>query len=160
MVKGNLKTTISKLISNRLETIEASDSVQEAAKKMRDKRISSLLVMDSSYKPIGIITERDLVRKVCANDSSSKNTMVIDIMSIGLVTTDGIAEVGDAVDTMMQNKVRHLLVLEGGEITKPLGIITPTDFVGYLRENLDIDDVNAKILESLKEEEATSAKYE
>lgn len=147
-------------MSNKLETIEASDSVQEAAKKMRDKRISSLLVLDSSNKPIGIITERDLVRKVCANDSSSKNTMVIDIMSIGLVTTDGISEVGVAVDIMMQNKVRHLLVLEGGEITKPLGIITPTDFVGYLRENLDIDDVNAKILECLKEEEATSDKYE
>jgi signal-transduction protein with cAMP-binding, CBS, and nucleotidyltransferase domain len=147
-------------MSNKLETIEASDSVQEAAKKMRDKRISSLLVLDSSNKPIGIITERDLVRKVCANDSSSKNTMVIDIMSIGLVTTDGISEVGVAVYIMMQNKVRHLLVLEGGEITKPLGIITPTDFVGYLRENLDIDDVNAKILESLKEEEATSDKYE
>lgn len=155
-----MKTTISELMSNKLETIEASDSVQEAAKKMRDKRISSLLVLDSSNKPIGIITERDLVRKVCANDSSSKNTMVIDIMSIGLVTTDGISEVGVAVDIMMQNKVRHLLVLEGGEITKPLGIITPTDFVGYLRENLDIDDVNAKILESLKEQEAPSDKYE
>ena len=147
-------------MSNKLETIEASDSVQEAAKKMRDKRISSLLVLDSSNKPIGIITERDLVRKVCANDSSSKNTMVIDIMSIGLVTTDGISEVGVAVDIMMQNKVRHLLVLEGGEITKPLGIITPTDFLGYLRENLDMDDVNAKILESLREEEPTSDKYE
>ncbi len=107
-----MKTTISELMSNKLETIEASDSVQEAAKKMRDKRISSLLVLDSSNKPIGIITERDLVRKVCANDSSSKNTMVIDIMSIGLVTTDGISEVGVAVDIMMQNKVRHLLVLE------------------------------------------------
>ena len=154
-----MTTTISELISNKLETIEASDSVQEAAKKMRDKRISSLLVLDSSNKPIGIITERDLVRKVCANDSSSKNTMVIDIMSIGLVTMDGISEVGVAVDIMMQNKVRHLLVLEGGEITKPIGIITPTDFVGYLRENLDIDDVNAKILESLKEEEAMSEKY-
>jgi CBS domain-containing protein len=68
--------------------------------------------------------------------------------------------VGVAVDMMMQNKVRHLLVLDGGEITKPLGIITPTDFVGYLRENLDIDDVNAKLLEYLKEEEATSDKYE
>lgn len=155
-----MATTIRELISSELEPIEASDSVQQAAKKMRDKRISSLLVMDSSYKPIGIITERDLVRKVCANDSSSKNTMVIDIMSIGLVTTDGISEVGVAVDIMMQNKVRHLLVLEGGEITKPIGIITPTDFVGYLRENLDIDDVNAKILESLKEEEAMSEKYE
>jgi signal-transduction protein with cAMP-binding, CBS, and nucleotidyltransferase domain len=153
-------TTIRELISNELEPIKATDSVQEAAKKMRHKRISSLLVMDSSYKPIGIITERDLVRKICANDSSSKDTMVIDIMSIGLVTTDGISDVGDAVDTMMRNKVRHLLVLEGGEITKPLGIITPTDFIGYLRENLGIDDVNAKILESLKEEEAKSDKYE
>ena len=150
--------TIRELISKELEPIEASDSVQEAAKKMRDKRISSLLVMDSSYKPIGIITERDLVTKVCANDSSSKNTMVIDIMSLGLVTTEGISEVEDAVDIMIQNKVRHLLVLEGGDITKPLGIITPTDFVGYLRENLDTDDVNAKILESLKEEETTSDK--
>jgi signal-transduction protein with cAMP-binding, CBS, and nucleotidyltransferase domain len=155
-----LTTTIRELISKELEPIEASDSVQEAAKKMRDKRISSLLVMDSSYKPIGIITERDLVRKICANDSSSKNTMVIDIMSIGLVTTDGNSEVGVAVDIMIHNNVRHLLVLEAGEITKPLGIITPTDFVGYLGENLDIDDVNAKILESLKEEEATSDKYE
>jgi signal-transduction protein with cAMP-binding, CBS, and nucleotidyltransferase domain len=150
--------TIADLMSNKLETIEASESVQEAAKKMRDKRISSLLVLDSSNKPIGIITERDLVRKVCANNSSSKNTMVTDIMSIGLVTMDGISEVG--VDKMMQNKVWRLLILEGGEITKPLGIITPTDFVGYLRENLDIDDVNAKILESLKEEEATSDKYQ
>jgi hypothetical protein len=33
-----------------------------------------------------------------------------------------------------------------------LGIITPTDFAGYLKENLNIDDVNAKILESLREE--------
>jgi signal-transduction protein with cAMP-binding, CBS, and nucleotidyltransferase domain len=81
-------------------------------------------------------------------------------MSIGLITTDGNSEVGVAVDIMMHNKVRHLLVLEGGEITKPLGIITPTDFVGYLRENLDIDDVNAKILESLREQETTSEKYE
>jgi signal-transduction protein with cAMP-binding, CBS, and nucleotidyltransferase domain len=155
-----LTTTVRELISNEFEPIKASDSVQEAAKKMRDKRISSLLVMDSTYKPIGIITERDLVRKVCANDSSSKNTMVIDIMSLALVTTDGISDVGDAVDIMIRNKVRHLLVLEGGEITKPLGIITPTDFVSYLRQNLDIDDVNTKILESLKEEEATSDKYE
>jgi hypothetical protein len=61
---------------------------------------------------------------------------------------------------MIQNKVRHLLVVEGGDITKPLGIITPTDFVGYLRENLNMDHVNPKILEFLKEEEAKSDKYE
>jgi CBS domain-containing protein len=147
-------------MTNKLETIEASSSVQEAAKKMRDKSISSLVVVDSSNKSIGIITERDLVRKICASDSSSKNTRVQDILSDALVTADAISEVGVAADIMIQNKVRHLLVVEGGDITKPLGIITPTDFVGYLRENLNMDHVNPKILEFLKEEEAKSDKYE
>ncbi|HEY7081847.1 MAG TPA: CBS domain-containing protein [Nitrososphaeraceae archaeon] len=147
-------------MTNKIVTIEASSSVQEAAKKMRDKSTSSLVVFDSSNKSIGIITERDLVRKICASDSSSKNTRVQDILSDALVTADAISEVGVAADIMIQNKVRHLLVVEGGDITKPLGIITPTDFVGYLRENLNMDHVNPKILEFLKEEEAKSDKYE
>ena len=50
-------------MSNKLETIEASDLVQVAAKKMRDKKISSLVVVDSSNKPVGIITERDFVTR-------------------------------------------------------------------------------------------------
>ena len=54
-------------------------------------------------------------------------------------------------DLMLQNKVRHLLVVKDDDITKPLGIITPSDFTGYLKENLNVDDVNAKIIESLKE---------
>jgi CBS domain-containing protein len=153
-------TTIGELMTHKLQTIEGSSSVRDAAKKMRDKNISSLVVVNSSNKPIGIITERDLVRKVCASDSSSKNTNVKDILSDVLVTTDALSEVGVAADIMIQNRVRHLLVVEGDDITKPLGIITPTDFAGYLKENLNIDNVNAKILESLKETEAKSDKYE
>lgn len=153
-------TTIGELMTNKLQTIEGSSSVLDAAKKMRDKNISSLVVVNSSNKPIGIITERDLVRKVCANDSSSKNTNVKDILSDVLVTTDALSEVGVAADMMIQNNVRHLLVVEGDDVTKPLGIITPTDFAGYLKENLNMDNVNARILESLKEAEAKSDKYE
>jgi signal-transduction protein with cAMP-binding, CBS, and nucleotidyltransferase domain len=82
--------TIGELMSNKLEIIEASHSAQEAAMKMRDKSISSLLVLDGSNKPVSIITERDFVRKICANDTSSKNTKVRDIMPDGLVTTDAI----------------------------------------------------------------------
>jgi hypothetical protein len=54
---------------------------------------------------------------------------------------------------MSQNKVRHLLVVEYNDINKPLGIITPGDFTDYLKDNLNIDDVNAKIIESIKEEQ-------
>jgi CBS domain-containing protein len=153
-------TTIRELMTNKLQTIEGSSSVQDAAKKMRGKNVSSLVVVNSTNRPIGIITERDLVRKVCANDSSSRKTNVKHILSDVLVTTDAISEVGVAADLMIQNKVRHLLVVEGDDITKPLGIITPTDFAGYLKQNLNMDNVNAKILESLKEAESNSDKYE
>jgi CBS domain-containing protein len=147
-------------MSNKLQTIEEFSSVQDAAKKMREKTISSLVVVNSNNKPIGIITERDMVRKICANDSSSKKTNVKDILSDVLVTTDALSEVGVAADLMIQNKVRHLLVVEEDDVTKPLGIITPTDFAGYLKENLNMDNVNAKIIESLKETEANSDKFE
>jgi CBS domain-containing protein len=148
--------SVGEIMTKKLETIAISNSAQEAAKKMRDKNISSLLVIDNTNnndKPIGIVTERDLVRKVCVNDASSKHTMVQDITSSPLITIDTISSVEVAADVMMQNKVRHLLVVEDNDVNKPLGIITPGDFTEYLKENLNIDDVNAKIIESIKEEQ-------
>lgn len=144
---------IGDLMTEKLVTIEASNSSQEAARKMADKKVSSLIVMDANNIPVGIVTERDLVRKVCVHDSSSKQTPVQEAMSDVLVTTDALSEVPVAADIMIQNKVRHLLVINGDDINKPLGIITSSDFASYLKENLNIDDVNATILESLKEVE-------
>ena len=147
--------SIGEIMTKKLETIAISSSAQEAAKKMRDKNVSSLLVIDNNNnsKPIGIVTERDLVRKVCVNDASSKHTMVEEITSSPLVTIDAISSVEVAADVMIQNKVRHLLVVEDNDVNKPLGILTPGDFTDYLKENLNIDDVNAKIIESIKEEQ-------
>ena len=146
--------SIGKVMTKKLETIEMSNSAQEAAKKMRDKNVSSLLVIDNNNsKPIGIVTERDLVRKVCVNDASSKHTMIQGITSSPLITIDAISSVEVAADVMIQNKVRHLLVVEDNDVNKALGIITPGDFTDYLKENLNIDDVNTKIIESLKEEQ-------
>ena len=171
-------TTISvgELMTEKLKIIDSFSTAQEAAKKMRDNKISSLVVVDNNNNnnPLGIVTERDLVRKVCVNDASSSKVLVKNIMSSPLVTIDSRSSIEVAADIMIQNKVRHLLVIEesndglrsgddnddkyddddnnNSSINRPLGIITPSDFVGYLKENLNIDDVNAKILESLKEQ--------
>ena len=63
-----MNMTISDIMRKKLETIEESASVQEAAKKMKDKNVSSLVIVDGNGKPQGLVTERDLVRKVCVND--------------------------------------------------------------------------------------------
>jgi CBS domain-containing protein len=150
---------VGELMTQKLETIGTLSSAQEASKKMRDNNVSSLVVIDdSNNKPTGIVTERDLVRKVCVNDTSgsnsSSNMLIKNIMSSSpLVTIDARLPVEAAANVMIQNKVRHLLVVENNDINRPLGIVTPTDFVAYLKENLNVKEVNARILESLKRQE-------
>jgi CBS domain-containing protein len=148
-------TTVGQLMTERLETISPSDTAQEAAKKMRDKKVSSLVVTDVEDKPVGIVTERDLVRQVCTKIINSNDVIVHHIMSSPLATIDANSSVEVAADIMIQNKVRHLLVVDENKV---LGIITPSDFTGYLKEKLNLDDVNARILQSLKEDEDEESK--
>jgi CBS domain-containing protein len=144
--------SIAEIMTEKLETIIITGSAQDAAKKMSDKDVSSLVVTDNNNKPIGIITERDLVRKVSVKDVNSSNVLIKDILSSPLVTIDSKLTIEGAADTMVNNKVRHLLVVDNNNINRPIGVITATDFASYLKENMDMDEVNAKILESLKEQ--------
>jgi signal-transduction protein with cAMP-binding, CBS, and nucleotidyltransferase domain len=57
-----MKTTIAEIMSKKTETIEEYASIQDLAIKMKDKNISSLIVVDRFGKIKGLVTERDLVR--------------------------------------------------------------------------------------------------
>jgi CBS domain-containing protein len=130
-------TPVHRVMNERLEKIIVSKTAQEAAHKMGTVNTSSLVVTDLTDKPIGIITERDLVRRVVANDANSKTVLIKDIMASPIVTIDANSSVEAAADLMLQNKVRHLLVVEDEDVNKPLGIITSTDFASYLMEGDD-----------------------
>jgi CBS domain-containing protein len=145
---------VGELMTKNLETVSALSSAQEASKKMRDNNVSSLVVFDEdNHKPTGIVTERDLVRKACVSGTSSSNILIKDIMSaFPFVTIDSRSPVEVAANVMIQNKIRHLIVVNNNDISKIVGIITPTDFVGYLKENLNIDnELTAKLFELLRE---------
>ncbi|MDQ3840018.1 MAG: CBS domain-containing protein [Thermoproteota archaeon] len=139
------------LMTENIQIINTISSAQEASKKMRDKNVSSLLVMDGD-KPTGIVTERDLVRKVCVSSIDSGKILIKDIMSTSpFITIDSRLPVETVADIMIQNNVRHLLVTSNNDLGKIVGIITPTDFIGYLKENSNLNnEVNSKILEILR----------
>ena len=143
-------TTVGDIMMERLETVKESDSAQHAARKMRNSDVSSLLVVEGGGNAIGIITERDLVRKVCARDESSSNVIIHDMMSTPLVTVGSSYLLHEAANVMIENKVRHLLVV-GDNGAK--GIISTSDFANYLKQNVDMDEVNAAIIQSLLEEQ-------
>ena len=121
-------------MNEKLEKIRVNKTAQEAARKMDTANTSSLIVTDLNEKPVGIITERDLVRRVIANDAKSESVLLKDIMASPIITIDANSSVEAAADLMLQNKVRHLLVVENEDVNKPLGIITSTDFTTYLME--------------------------
>src|SRR3954464_10457321 len=104
-----MNMTISDIMRKKLETIEELASVQEAAKKMKDKNVSSLVVIDGNGRPEGLVTERDLARKVCINDVHTSTITNKEIMSSPLITIGSKSSPSVAADMMLQKNVRHLL---------------------------------------------------
>lgn len=72
--------------SAKIESIGEMTSVPKAAKIMKDKNVSSLVVVDRNGKTQGLVTERDLVRKLCINDVSTSMVTTKKIMSSPLIT--------------------------------------------------------------------------
>ena len=146
-----MTATVSDLMRKKLVTIKESASVQEAANKMKEKNVSSVVVVDENGRPLGLITERDLVRKVCIRDVYTSKVINKDIMSSPLITVKSKSLLSEAVDIMLQNNVRHLLVIDNEwseDVNKPTGIITPLDFIksqGYAGSD-DSDNIE-KLLE-------------
>lgn len=155
-----MHNAISEIMTTNMEFIDMTENAQKAAKKMKEKRISSLLVVDNTKKnkkeeeeePVGIVTERDLVNRVCAEGISGREVSVREIMSSPIATVEGQATIETAADLMLSNKVRHLLVIDE-QTGKPMGIIAPSDLNRYLRGNTDMDEVNARILKTIQAEE-------
>jgi CBS domain-containing protein len=139
------------MMTEKLETINMLNTAQEAAAKMAGRNVGSLAVTDDEGKAIGIVTERDLARRVCTTVRASASVTVQEIMSSPVITVDPDTPVDEAADIMIRKKVRHLLV--AGKDGRPAGIITPTDFAASLKEGAQISKgrLNDIILQVFRE---------
>jgi CBS domain-containing protein len=141
---GRIPTTVGELMTEKVETINLLNTAQEAALKMADRNVSSLAVVDDDGKAFGIVTERDLARRICTTNKSCDNVTVQEIMSSPVITIKPVESLETAARYMVQNRVRHLLVTD--DANQPVGIITATDFTAHLRENDEIDKVIRQVL--------------
>ncbi len=126
---------VHKVMARNIVTVNATTTVSEVAGLMASKNIGSVLVMDSDRgEYVGIVTERDIVRKVVAKGVDASSYMVKGIMSTPLVTIDRDKTIFEAGDLMDQKKVRHLAVVEGDKI---VGIVSIRDIINpaqYIEE--------------------------
>jgi signal-transduction protein with cAMP-binding, CBS, and nucleotidyltransferase domain len=143
----NKNTKIEEIMSKQLVTLNADSTAFDAAKKMSENLVSSIMLTDSG-KLVGIVTERDLIRQVCANDLLSSKTPLTSIMSAPIITINKDLVVQEAARTMIKNRVRHLAV-ETNSTHNIIGIISSTDLTRFLIYKLKMDSDTLSLLKAL-----------
>ena len=123
--------TVSQLLAIKgrtVHTIDKSATVFEAISRMVERNVGALLALDG-MRPVGILTERDYLRKVALHGRASRTTRVEEIMSTELISIGLDTGVEECMSLMTRNHIRHLPVFEGVEIA---GIVSIGDIVKFL----------------------------
>jgi CBS domain-containing protein len=107
-------------------TVPRGTLVSEAAKILSDRRIGTVVISDDGKAPLGILSERDIVREVGRQGGACLDQKVDDIMSTKLVTCSLNATADQVLSTMTEKRFRHMPVVENDEM---VGIITLGDVV-------------------------------
>ncbi len=111
---------VSEVMETDVVTVHPRTIVVEAATLMAERSVGTVVVVDKG-KPVGIVTERDLVTRVLAKGRDPISTYVGDIMSRPLIWVKPSETVVDAVKVMNSKQIRHLAVLQDGRL---VGVVT------------------------------------
>jgi CBS domain-containing protein len=126
---------IREIMRKDVVTIESDKSALEAACLISEKDISFLVIMDND-SPIGVLSESDFVRRLAANDKKPSDVMISEIMSRKFRWVEPETKIEDAIQKMLNNNIRRLIILENGKL---VGVITQTDLTAFLRNKLLVE---------------------
>jgi signal-transduction protein with cAMP-binding, CBS, and nucleotidyltransferase domain len=119
--------------------IDSQKTIQDVANLMIKKKVGSVIVIDTKMQPLGIITERDIIKRVCLENFSSNKILVEEIMSTPLITVMSYDSVDTASRIMTKNRIKHLVVLE--DDNRITGLLSVTDITKKLAKIL-LNDYN------------------
>ena len=117
-------TYVKEAMTKNVISIDCSKTVKEAATKMEDANIGSIVITKENV-PIGILTERDFVKRVVGKDKAA-STPVSEVMSQPITVVDPDVTVWDVAEVMRTRGIHKVPVLDGEKL---VGIFTATDLV-------------------------------
>ncbi len=133
--------TIREVMTKDPVTLRESASVQEAATSMKTQDIGNIIVLDDGDQVAGILTDRDIVVRVVADNQDPAQTKIGDVCTRDVTTLSPDDSIGDAVRMMTDKAIRRLPVVEGGSA---VGIVS----LGDLAIDQDSDSALADISEA------------
>ncbi len=141
--------TIRDIMTKEVVTIDVNKTVFDAAELMSNKGVGCVIVIVQGF-PVGIITERDMVKRVLAKRSSI-DQKVTEVMTKTLITVEPETSLKDAARVMSTNGIRRLPVLKNNKL---VGIVVATDFV----RNVGKKTTTEEILSALGKNQANNTK--
>ncbi len=116
---------VKEIMSRNPVIVNVKMPVNEAAKLMSSKGVSTLVVEDEG-KYVGIVTDRDMIVKILAEDNDPRNTCVGEIMSHPIIMISGEESISTAARVMSRRRIRKLPVVQNGEM---VGLLSENDIV-------------------------------
>lgn len=120
-------------------TVDASDTILDAARVMRDADIGDVVVMEDG-QITAIVTDRDMVVRGVAEGRDPDSTSVSDVCTTGVETIEPEASVDDALNLMREKDIRRLPVAKKG---RPVGIISLGDLAVEREPDSTLADISA-----------------
>ena len=139
---GQIRPALAK--GTKVVTISPTATIIQAARKMRDHNIGSLVVVGSLGAVLGIITERDILGKVVAEDVIPVNKKVSDIMVRGVISCSSDSSAAEAKQMMAENHIRHLPIIDCGVL---VGMVSARNVLACGITKLKRDETGRLIIE-------------
>jgi CBS domain-containing protein len=115
-------------------TVGPSATVRQAVRQMNDAGVGALLVTEGT-RPVGMFTERDVLRRIVDAGRHPNTTHVEDVMTTDVVIVEPSTTVEEAMAVMTSRRFRHLPVVDGGEVT---GMISIGDLMRWVSLNQEV----------------------
>ena len=126
--------SVGRICIREVDTAEPEESVRTVARRMNDRNVGTLVVVDAAGRPTGIVTDRDLVVEVLARGRDPIQTTVGDVMTIGPRTVDESTPIELALTAMRAGPFRRLPVVDGAG--KLVGLVSVDDVLSLLAEEM------------------------
>jgi len=118
------------VMNKSLITVEKNDTIRLAIKKMVHGEFGAVVITENG-KPIGILTERDILKSI-GNEMMEPENKVEIIMSTPLIAVNSSASLGEAAEVMLTNNIRRLMIKENDEY---VGIISQRELQRFITES-------------------------
>ena len=131
---------VRKLAERDCYSLGENDTLKIASETLAKNNLGAMPILASSGKVIGIISERDIARKI-HQENFSNNELVTNIMTKKIISCDLNISVTELMETMTEKKIRHMLIMNNDELK---GVVSIGDVVNHLIENYKEENENLR----------------